>query len=169
LVLQCSYRSNPSGPKKPVCFFRPLLCLILPKKVQGLKSAYVRSRFPNSVPQGRLNLAQDASPGYITKHDSVPQGRLKVVQDCVAAYFQPSLRDWSSLKLNPGLASWAKFSRPCGTEFGNRLLTHALKPGHCKIKRSRGFENPLPRTKVRGLPDKSRGLIQNQNTESALN
>jgi hypothetical protein len=21
-----------------------------------------------------------------------------------------------------------------------------LKPGHCKIKRSRGFENPLPRT-----------------------
>jgi len=24
----------------------------------------------------------------------VPQGRLKVVQDCVAAYFQPSLRDW---------------------------------------------------------------------------
>jgi hypothetical protein len=25
-----------------------------------------------------------------------------------------------------------------------------LKPGHCKIKRSRGFENPLPRTEVRG-------------------
>jgi hypothetical protein len=28
------------------------------------------------------------------QHDRVPQGRLKVVQDCVAAYFQPSLRDW---------------------------------------------------------------------------
>jgi hypothetical protein len=25
-----------------------------------------------------------------------------------------------------------------------------LKPGHCKIERSRGFENPLPRTEVRG-------------------
>ena len=27
----------------------------------------------------------------------------------------------------PGLASWAKFSRPCGTEFGNGVLTHALQ------------------------------------------
>src|SRR5258708_31503615 len=26
-----------------------------------------------------------------------------------------------------------------------------LKPGHCKIKRSRGFENPLPRTESPGL------------------
>ena len=32
-------------------------------------------------------------------------------------------------KSNPGLASWAKFSRPCGTEFGNGVLTHALKAG----------------------------------------
>ena len=31
-----------------------------------------------------------------------------------------------ALESNPGLASWAKFSRPCGTEFGNRVLTHAL-------------------------------------------
>jgi hypothetical protein len=30
----------------------------------------------------------------------VPQGRLKVVQDCIAAYFQPSLRDWVVLS-NP--------------------------------------------------------------------
>jgi hypothetical protein len=45
------------------------------------------------VPKGRLNLAQDASPGYIVQHDQVPQGRLKVVQGYVAAYFQPSLRD----------------------------------------------------------------------------
>src|SRR6266852_5750837 len=58
----------------------------------------------------------------------VPQGRLKVVQDCVEAYFQPSLRDWSSFKCNPGLTSWAKFSRPFGTESGNEVLTHALKP-----------------------------------------
>jgi hypothetical protein len=32
----------------------------------------------------------------------------------------------------PGLASWAKFSRPSGTEFGNGALTYALQPllGH---------------------------------------
>jgi hypothetical protein len=29
-------------------------------------------------------------------------------------------------KSNPGLASWAKFSRPYGTEFGNGILTHPL-------------------------------------------
>jgi hypothetical protein len=29
----------------------------------------VRTPFPNSVPKGRLNLAQDISPGYIVKHD----------------------------------------------------------------------------------------------------
>jgi hypothetical protein len=55
----------------------------------------------------------------------VPQGRLKVVQGRVAAYFQPSLRDWSSFPSNPGQASWAKFSRPSGTEFGN-AISHAL-------------------------------------------
>ena len=55
----------------------------------------------NLVPQGRLNLAQDASPGYTMKHDQVPQGRLKVVQDGVAAHFQPSLRDWSSFQIQP--------------------------------------------------------------------
>jgi hypothetical protein len=47
--------------------------------------------FTNLGPQGRLTLAQDASPGYIMRHDLVPQGRLKIVQDCVAANFQPSL------------------------------------------------------------------------------
>jgi len=30
--------------------------------------------------------------------------------------------------MSPGLASWAKFSRPSGTAFENRFLTHALKP-----------------------------------------
>jgi hypothetical protein len=54
-----------------------------------------------SVPQGRLNIAQDASPGYIMQHDQVPKGRLKVVQDSDAAYFQPSLRDWSSFRIQP--------------------------------------------------------------------
>jgi len=32
---------------------------------------------------------------------SVPQGRLKIFQDFVAAYFQPSLRDWSSFRTQP--------------------------------------------------------------------
>jgi hypothetical protein len=49
-----------------------------------------------SVPKGRLNLAQDASPGYFIRNDLVPQGRLEVFQDRAATYFQPSLRDWSS-------------------------------------------------------------------------
>jgi hypothetical protein len=38
------------------------------------------------------------------------RGRLKVVQDCLAAYFQPSLRDWVALSnstqgYRPGLSS----------------------------------------------------------------
>jgi hypothetical protein len=50
---------------------------------------------------------------------------------------------------------------PCRALQKIRVKTHGLmgqlgefspglKPGHCKIKRSRGFENPLPRTEVRG-------------------
>jgi hypothetical protein len=31
--------------------------------------------------------------------------------------FQSSLRDFSSLESLPRTASWAKFSRPCGTHF----------------------------------------------------
>jgi hypothetical protein len=58
-----------------------------------------------SVPKGRLNLAQDDSPGYIVRHDQVPEGRLKVVQDRIATYFQPSLRDRRPCKSYPGLSS----------------------------------------------------------------
>ena len=60
-----------------------------------------QSRPIRSFGQPWLNLAQDASPGYTMKHDLVPQGRLRVVQDCAAAYFQPSLRDWSSFPIQP--------------------------------------------------------------------
>jgi hypothetical protein len=58
---------------------------------------------------------------------------MKVVQDCVAADLQPSpfdkLRAGSAgptagrgrlgrpFKSIPGLGSWAKFIRPCGTQF----------------------------------------------------
>jgi hypothetical protein len=47
----------------------------------------------NSVPQGRLNLAQDASPGLDLKGRPVPQGRLKIGLDEILDNLQPSLRD----------------------------------------------------------------------------
>jgi hypothetical protein len=53
----------------------------------------VRTPFPNSVPQGRLNLAQDASPGLDLKGRPVPQGRLKIGRDAILDNLQPSLRD----------------------------------------------------------------------------
>jgi hypothetical protein len=48
---------------------------------------------PNSVPQGRLNLAQDASPGLDLKGRPVPKGRLKIGRDAILDNLQPSLRD----------------------------------------------------------------------------
>ena len=49
----------------------------------------------------------------------------KVVQDCVAAYSSRPCGTGLPFRSNPGLASWAKFSRPSGTEFGNGVLTRA--------------------------------------------
>jgi len=49
--------------------------------------------FPDSVPKGRLNLAQDASPGLDLKGRQVPQGRLKIGRDAILENLQPSLRD----------------------------------------------------------------------------
>ena len=40
--------------------------------------------------------------------------------------FQSSLRDFSSLESLPRTASWAKFSRPCGTHFATRRFSHPL-------------------------------------------
>jgi hypothetical protein len=37
----------------------------------------------NSVPQGRLNLAQDVSPGLDLKGRLVPEGRLNVGRDVI--------------------------------------------------------------------------------------
>jgi hypothetical protein len=48
---------------------------------------------PNSVPEGRLNLAQDDSPGLDLKDDPVPQGRLRIGRDAILDNLQPSLRD----------------------------------------------------------------------------
>ncbi len=48
---------------------------------------------PNSVPEGRLNLAQDDIPGLDLKGRSVPKGRLKMGRDSILDNLQPSLRD----------------------------------------------------------------------------
>jgi hypothetical protein len=78
------------------------------------KSGYV-GPFPNSVPQGRLNLAQDASPGLDLKGRPVPQGRLKIGLDEILDNLQPSLRDLIMFHDVPRTSVLAKFSRPCGT------------------------------------------------------
>jgi hypothetical protein len=51
------------------------------------------NRISNSVPKGRLNLAQDASPGLDVKGRPVPKGRLKMCRDAILDNLQPSLRD----------------------------------------------------------------------------
>jgi hypothetical protein len=80
----------------------------------------VRTPFPNSVPQGRLNLAQDASPGLNLKGRPSPVGTAENrprhnpgEPSTVPAGTQ------SCFMLYPGLASWAKFNRPCGTKLVN--------------------------------------------------
>src|SRR5271156_232792 len=54
----------------------------------------------------------------------------------------------------------SKSRKTCGLIGQLGAFSPGLKPGHCKIKRSRGFENPLPRTKSPGLAqfDESPGL-----------
>jgi hypothetical protein len=46
----------------------------------------------------------------------VSQERLKLIQDYFAAYFQPSLRDWSSFKPNPGLRPGLSSAVPAGLD-----------------------------------------------------
>jgi hypothetical protein len=57
--------------------------------------------------------------------NSIPQGRLKIGRVAILDNFQPSLRDSIMFHVYPGLTSWAKFSRPYGTECGNRVLTRS--------------------------------------------
>jgi hypothetical protein len=59
----------------------------------NLSSRSELNPFPNTVPQGRLNLAQDASPGWDLKGRPVPQGRLEMGRDPILDNRQPSLRD----------------------------------------------------------------------------
>jgi hypothetical protein len=53
----------------------------------------VRIPFPNSVPEGRLNLAQDASPGLDLTGRPSPVGRVKIGREAIMDNLQPSLRD----------------------------------------------------------------------------
>jgi len=66
-------------------------------------------------------------------------------------FFQPSLRDCSFLQPNPGLASWAKFSRPCGTEFENGVLTHVLQLLFRRIPHEMLVRRTILSRKARGL------------------
>ena len=65
-----------------------------------------RTPFPNSVPEGRLNLAQDASPGLDLKGRSVPQGRLELGRHAILDILQASFRDLIMVQDVPGLASF---------------------------------------------------------------
>jgi hypothetical protein len=58
-----------------------------------LKSLRENSGFASLVPEGRLNLAQDESPGLGLKRRPVPEGRLKIDRDAILNNLQPSLRD----------------------------------------------------------------------------
>ena len=86
----------------------------MPKTMPQLCRVCVRTTVPSIVPQGRLNLAQDASPGLGRERCLVPQGRLNPFPAVSAV--PAGLAEL--LDVFPGLTSWAKFRRPCGTEIG---------------------------------------------------
>jgi hypothetical protein len=90
--------------------------------------------------------------GRIRKDNPVPQGRLKTGRDATLGNLQPSLRDSIMLHVYPGLASWAKFSRPCGTQFVN-LGSH-------RRSKVQSFQSSRARLKS--------CLDTNQNSDSAL-
>jgi len=77
---------------------------------------------PVCHPGGRRN--KDASLGFVKSH-----GVGKEAQDCVLGHSQPSLAGlFLPLIVYPGLASWATFRRPCGTEvFVSGVLTQTLE------------------------------------------
>ena len=58
------------------------------------------------VPEGRLNLAQDDSPGLDLQGRPVPQGRLEISREAILDRLQPSLRDSIMLHDLPRTQSW---------------------------------------------------------------
>ena len=111
-------------------------------------SVCARTTLSNSVPEGRLTVAQDVSPGCTFAPRSVPEGRLKITQDAILGYLylriglavgsgRPRTLSWDILsrpygtgrcpRTYPGLTSWATLSRPCGTElWTDPVLTQIL-------------------------------------------
>jgi hypothetical protein len=93
-------------------------------------------------PEGTAENSPGRSPGYSLSKRCSPEGTAENSQDEILGWLkrgeqpgytglssfplQPSLRDCSSFSCQPRIPSWANFNRPCGTEFGNRVLTHAL-------------------------------------------
>jgi hypothetical protein len=59
---------------------------------------------------------------------NIPQLRTPDPRIMSWVIFQSSLRDFSDGICQPRTASWAKFSRPCGTDCKFPVLTHTLEP-----------------------------------------
>src|ERR1700730_483705 len=80
----------------------PSPCVLQPRgnsACQTIRKTYLRgfracarTPVPTTVPKGRLNLAQDASPGLVLKGRPVPKGRLEIGRDAILDNLQTSLR-----------------------------------------------------------------------------
>src|ERR1700734_3790501 len=87
--------------------------------LRALESAW---KFPNSVPKGRLSVAQDAVLGRSRNMIQSRKGRLKITGLSAVPYGTvPAFNTY------PGLTSWAKLNRPCGTRVPDEVLTQLLK------------------------------------------
>ena len=71
-------------------------------------------------------------------------------RDTILDSLQPSLRDSITLHVYPGLASWAKFSRPCGTKFVNPGW--ALESASLLNQLLQSNSPPVPRGKLQISP-----------------
>ncbi len=128
-----------------------------PKKGAGTKENMREPGFTNLVPEGRLNLAQDASPGGICKHDSSAgtaenrPGWRRGQPSAVPAGLN------RRFKSNQGLSSWASSARlqiaEQGLTYGAGERGRANRAGRhaTPTRRRRGEEEtatPRPGRKV---------------------
>jgi hypothetical protein len=130
---------------------RPMMQRLMGGEAQTVcrRNGYLRARSATCSP--------DPSLSYNIVCKILSPTHCRFVHDCVAAYFQPSLRDWSPFQSNPGLASWAKFSqvRPSlRDELGNGVLTPAaLCLGNRISLLLPDPLNPAAEERVAGQPD----------------
>src|ERR1700684_1253397 len=87
--------------------------------LRALESAW---KFPNSVPQGRLSVAQDAVLGRSRNMIQSRKGRRKMTGLSAVPYGAVL-----AAHAYPGLTAWATLSRPCGTQFPNEVFREARK------------------------------------------